>query len=274
MKRDKVIIYDDSCPLCTWYTGAFTRTGLLDKNGRQSFSAIEPAMLDLVDPQRSKNEIPLVDRETGSVVYGLEALLEIIGTKYPLLASVANLRPIKSGLKRLYRLVSYNRRVIVAASHSGKGFDCTPDFNRKYRTAFMLIALVFTTAMLVPLHRYVLSASILSGADLVQLQAAHFALVSSNICIASFFERRTAYEYLGQVAMLAVIATLLVIPLLAINYRWHFPIINNLVLAAVLLFILAEYFRRMQFAGILQHYRTVLPLNLFFLILFLIYLIG
>jgi len=34
---DKILVYDDACPLCVAYTGAFVKTGLLTAEGRKSF---------------------------------------------------------------------------------------------------------------------------------------------------------------------------------------------------------------------------------------------
>lgn len=62
MKPQKTIIYDDNCPLCCWYTDAFVQTGLLQQDGRQSFTATQLTSLPQFDLDRSKDEIPLVDR--------------------------------------------------------------------------------------------------------------------------------------------------------------------------------------------------------------------
>lgn len=269
MKQDKVIIYDNSCPLCTWYTGVFTRTGFLDKDGRQPFSNLDKNLFDLIDKERSRNEIPLVNMQTGKVHYGIDALLEIIGKRSPLLEKTGRSAPVYFCAKKLYKFVSYNRRVIVAAENSSNGFDCTPDFNFKYRAVFMLFCLLLNTALLFPLYRMVFAASVYVETDNVELQVAHFALVLSNVIIASFMQKKMAFEYLGQVTMLALVAMLLTIPLLILNVWWHSAVINNIYLAAILIFVLKEYFRRMRYAGILNK-KLVMPLNFFFLILFLI----
>jgi predicted DCC family thiol-disulfide oxidoreductase YuxK len=271
MKQDKVIIYDDSCPLCTWYTGVFTRTGFLDKDGRQPFCSIGPEFLNRIDPQRSKNEIPLVDRRSGEVLYGVEALLDILGQRLPLVKTIGNFPIVNWIIRRFYKLISYNRRIIVAAERPATGFDCTPEFNPGYRLAFMIFCLFLNTSLLLPLHHYVFGKSVFSNTSEIQLQAAHFALVLSNLGIASRLKKLKAFEYLGQVTMLALLATLLTLPLILINQWWNIPLLNNAAFAAILLFTLKEYFRRMQFAGILQQ-KFIAPLNIFFLTVFLIYL--
>jgi predicted DCC family thiol-disulfide oxidoreductase YuxK len=271
MKQDKVIIYDDSCPLCTWYTGVFTRTGFLDKDGRQPFCNIDPGLLEKIDTQRSRNEIPLVNKTTGEILYGIDALLDVLAKRLPLVKTIGKISWINWMLRKIYKLISYNRRVIVGAEKTTSGFDCTPEFNYRYRASFMVFALLLNTALLLPLHHYVFTTSVFSNTGFIQLQAAHFGLVLSNLCIAARLDKKYAFEYLGQVTMLALVAMLLTLPLILLNTWWNSTVGNNIGLAAILLFTLREYFRRMQFAGVPGR-KLIMPLNIFFLTIFLIYL--
>jgi predicted DCC family thiol-disulfide oxidoreductase YuxK len=144
MASEKIIIYDDSCPLCCWYTDAFVNTGLLSKDGRLSFSQLpNKGLLQNLDMERSKDEIPLVDSAGGPTLYGIDSLLEILGKRWPWMKIVANISPINWFLRRLYKLVSYNRRIIVASDPSQtSGFDCSPHFNLFYRYLYLLLAML------------------------------------------------------------------------------------------------------------------------------------
>jgi predicted DCC family thiol-disulfide oxidoreductase YuxK len=144
MTSDKIIIYDDSCPLCCWYTDAFVSTGLLKKENRLSFSQLpDESLIKQLDIEKSKDEIPLLDSAGGPTIYGIDSLLEILGSRWPWMKTVAHIGPINWFLKRLYKLVSYNRRVIVATpSTPSTGFDCTPHFNLFYRCLYLTLALV------------------------------------------------------------------------------------------------------------------------------------
>ena len=92
--NDKVLIYDDACPLCVAYTSAFVKTGLLTAEGRKPFSDASPELLHCINWQRSKNEIPLFDPVSKKVWYGIDALLEILGQK---MFAYKNHRPVKTG---------------------------------------------------------------------------------------------------------------------------------------------------------------------------------
>jgi hypothetical protein len=62
--RNKILVYDDACPLCVAYTSAFVKAGLLTAEGRQSFSDVSAELLHTINYQRSKDEIPLLDTVT------------------------------------------------------------------------------------------------------------------------------------------------------------------------------------------------------------------
>lgn len=271
----KIIIYDNSCPLCAAYTNAFIKTGLIDKDGRKDFSTIDPALLNRIDQKRCSNEIPVIDTSTSQVWYGIDALLEILHQKYPFIKKIGSKAPVKWMLEKVYKLISYNRRVIVAAASKPGNFDCTPDFNSTYRLLFMLIFLAFNTAMLQPLYYYVFPDSFISSSTIVQLQGAHFGLVAINITIAWALHKKEGLEYLGQVNMLAFIAILLLIPLLLLN---RYGVVtgenfNNSYLGLITLFMVKEYYRRMKFAGIIQQHLPVVYINTGSIVAFIVYLV-
>jgi predicted DCC family thiol-disulfide oxidoreductase YuxK len=111
----KIIIYDDNCPICSAYTNAFVKTGLLDKGGRKNFSTITPELLSKIDFKKSVNEIPVIDTASGQVWYGINALLEILQGKIPFAKSIGNIQFIKWSLTKFYKFISYNRRVLWQA---------------------------------------------------------------------------------------------------------------------------------------------------------------
>lgn len=143
MASQKTILYDDNCPLCCWYTDAFVQTGLLEAEGRQSFTDIElETLTEQLDLARSKDEIPLLDDQGGATLYGIDSLLYLLGQRWPWMPKVAGLTPIDWFLRRLYKLISYNRRVIVAKPTPANAFDCSPQFNYFYRYVYLAMALM------------------------------------------------------------------------------------------------------------------------------------
>ena len=270
--KTKILIYDDHCPLCTWYSGLFIRFGFLPETGRKDFSSLESSLLDKIDFEKSRNEIPLLDTVTGNVFYGIDALLEILDQKIPLIKKTGNIRPLKWFLKKFYKLISYNRKVIVAKKCGPGSIDCSPDVNYFYRLIFMGIFLLFNTMMLFPLHNYVFSGLSFYNLTTTQLQAAHFIFVLLNCLLALSLTREKGVEYLGQVNMLALLSVLVLIPLLIINLFLANEWLNTVYIVGTTAFVFKEYIRRMDFAGVLIKNKWLASINLISLIGFLFYL--
>jgi predicted DCC family thiol-disulfide oxidoreductase YuxK len=270
MDTSRVLLYDDYCPLCSWYSGLFVKFGLLNAENRIPFSKADIEILTSIDIERGRDEIPFFDRDTGATLYGIDTLLEIIGQKAPFVKSMGNFRPVKWFLQRLYKLISYNRKVIVARKCGAGRFDCSPAFSFFYRLVFMMISLLFNSIMLWPLHISLLSHLSIYHLTFIQLQFAHLSFVVINCIIASFFRNRQSIEYLGQVNVLALIAILSLIPVMILN---NLIDINQFIVVACLffltVFIIKEYFRRMKYANIFL--RSVITANLICLAAFLVY---
>ena len=84
MKTEKAIIYDDNCPMCKWYTGAFVEANLLKSSNRISFSELNDTPLaEQIEMQRSKHEIPLVDLDGGETIYGVDSLVQLLKPRFP-----------------------------------------------------------------------------------------------------------------------------------------------------------------------------------------------
>ena len=146
MLRDKVIIYDDSCPMCKLYTWWFVAWGFLKPENRIGFATAPDEITAHVDLDRGRHEIPLYDRQTHETMYGLQALTWVLGHRWTWLKPVFASRPFWWVFYPLYQIITYNRRVMAGCAHCG-GFDCAPDLNRFYRSVYLGLALTF--AMLI-----------------------------------------------------------------------------------------------------------------------------
>ena len=145
MLAEKVILYDDSCPLCQLYTEGFVRLGVLPRAGRMAFGQAPeqcPEVFERLDVARGRVAIPLIDRATGEIVYGLDALFLLIGHQATWLQPVLRQRWIKAVIWPLYRLISYNRRQIAGCEPPATvRFDCRPERHTGWRMAWLGIAL-------------------------------------------------------------------------------------------------------------------------------------
>ena len=269
---NQLLIYDDYCPLCTWYSGMFVKYGFLRSENRVPFSRADIDVLTAIDIEKAKDEIPLFNKDEQTTLYGIDSLLEILSWKLPFIKSIGNIQPAKWFLKKLYKFISYNRKVVVAKKCGAGVFDCSPYFSFQYRILFMIVFLVFNSIMLIPLHRDLFSKLSFYHLTLAQLQFAHISLVAINCSIASFLKSKKAIEYLGQINMLALL-TILFLSLLMIfgNFISMPEEIMAVYLFLLTVFVVKEYFRRMKYANVFAHHKPIIVINLICLTSYLLY---
>lgn len=243
----KVILYDDRCPLCTAYTKVFVRCGLLRPENRKGFSEIgSEAFVQQIDFNRAANEIPLADRDGGPTLYGIDALLCLLEQRIPRLTAIARLAPVHYLLRKLYALISYNRRIIVGdlASAGKRGraaisCDCTPAFSFKYRMLFILIAAVFATWI-----------TFLFGEALAGAGEKALLVCGSGWVVMLLFALLTGgqlrMDYLGHLAVLQVIGVLPLLPAIWLQFAGPFTVtaaaMGGVAVSAAIM--LREHYRR------------------------------
>lgn len=244
----KVLIYDNDCLLCKTYTGAFVKTGLLPASGRQHFNTVDPEIFKLVDQQLCNNEIPLVDVAEQKVWYGIDAMLEILGAKFPFIKRWGNLPPIKWVLKKLYKIISFNRKVIVATAPPA-GYDCSPNFHLRYRILFMGILLGFHCMVLPVLDQMVFQQMETANLTLQQLATIYAGLVFVSALLLVLTGIKKGMEAVGQIMMTITIGLLWMVPLLIISNVFGQPpaVFVYVYSGAVLVSIVKEGNRRMRY---------------------------
>ncbi len=269
---NKILLYDDYCPLCSWYSGLFVKFHLLKPGNRVGFSNADHSILAAIDIARGKDEIPLFDPSTQQTLYGIDSLLELLGQKFSCVKTIGNRRAINWLLRKFYKLISYNRKVIVARQCAPGSFDCSPAYNAFYRSVFLFTFLVVNSIMLLPLHGHLFSRLSFYHLNSWELQAGHLVFVGVNCASAFFLNKRMAIEYLGQINMLGLVCIFflsLLMAILAVLPLPEWAIAVYLVMLTV--FIAREYFRRMKYAGILSFYKPIPVINIGCLLAYLAY---
>lgn len=139
-----LLIYDDHCPLCQWYSAQFVKLGVLAESNRQPFSTLDMQWLQRIDFTTSRNRIPLIDTATGEVRYGIDALLRLLGNRWAWIEKAGQWPGLHWMLEKLYALISYNRKVVVAVKCGPREIDCAPEFHLGYRVLFLSLLLIFS----------------------------------------------------------------------------------------------------------------------------------
>lgn len=236
--KNHTLIYDNECPMCAIYSKGFTKCRMLDENGREAFTEISDRNKNLVNFQQAKNEIALVDHENNKVTYGLDSLLLIIGNSFPFLERVARIQPLYWFLKKLYSFVSYNRKQIIPSKKDNTEQSCVPDFNLKYRIAYMAFVALFSA--------YVLSLySGRLGGNLTPNFFRELAVCLGQISWQSLFLKRYLkekhWDYLGNMMTVSLIGTLLLIPALFVD---SIPVFHLMYFGIVVFIMFLEHLRR------------------------------
>jgi hypothetical protein len=243
------LLYDEDCPLCAAYTAGFVAAGMLDANGKISFSQIDRTAHPFVDFNRASNEIALIDTKKQTVVYGIDSLLTIIGGSFPFIKTIGNFRPVKFALKKAYSFISYNRKVIMpnplSAQHK---VQCLPLFNYRYRVAYLLLAISITALIL---RSY---ANLIPGMPEGNLMT-EFILAAGQILFQAFFlinrDKKTILNYAGNLMTVSLAGALLLWPFILLSNVWEVnPLLYlaGFLLIAALMFI--EHWRRVQLLGL------------------------
>ncbi|WP_332369222.1 hypothetical protein [Spirosoma telluris] len=113
----KLIIYDESCPMCKLYTKGMVAADTSGCLTRISNGEIDnKSITDRIDLQRARHEIPLVDLSGGETLYGVDTWIYTLGQRNQPLEKLLSHQWFKAFLKKLYAFISYNRRIIITAA--------------------------------------------------------------------------------------------------------------------------------------------------------------
>lgn len=211
---NKIIIYDDTCPMCSLYTAVFTKCGLLEKDGRLSFSRInDKSKVSAIDMDRAKEEIPLIDTAGGKTLYGLDSLVFILGQKFRVIPMLMRARAIDYLFRRLYKMVSFNRRVIIPSKPASRGIDCTPPFNLKYRIVFIAFAVILSSIITYAFGRsaakYFNIDESTGGLQMLLIAGTGWVLQGA---LSVMLMKSKRIDYLGHMSVVMIVGVLLLLP--------------------------------------------------------------
>lgn len=217
--KNKTLIYDNACPMCNAYSSAFSKTGILDKDGRKSFAEADAGTLAVLDKDRARHEIPLVDNQTGEVLYGLDGLTLIVANALPVFKPLITSTRFKNMLTPLYKFISYNRRVIAGSFYGGIGFDCAPDFHLGWRIALIVLGIGYTA---LGIYLFSLIAGISNVVMLFAMVLLYFvALMATSLVYNRTFEEKI--DYAGHLATLGVVESTLFVISAYVAYLTQLP---------------------------------------------------
>lgn len=209
------LLYDEECPMCNLYTSGFIKANMLNQNGRKPFVTLTDEEQTYIDLDRAKNEIALVDTKNKKVIYGIDSLLKVIGNSFPWMEKVGNWKPINFFLKKLYKFISYNRKVIAPSkvNHENK-LVCVPDFNIKYRIFYIVLATLFTSIIL---FQYAEMITLLPKANFGRELLLAVGQIGFQYLFIQKLSKQNQLHYIGNLVTVSVMGSLFLIPILILN---------------------------------------------------------
>ncbi len=241
--ENHTLLYDEDCPLCTVYTSGFIKSKMLDSNGRKPFSELQNDKQANVDMKRAINEIALVNTKDNTVTYGIDSLLKVIGTSFPIIEKIGHQAPVHYMLSKLYSFISYNRKVIVP-SNKERETSCVPDFNYRYRFLYIIFTILITTVVLFEFSN---SITMLSASSIQR----EFIITLGQIILQYLFLTKVTTEkyinYIGNLMTVSLIGSILLMLLLGLNMILKLP--QNAVFIGfglTVLFMFFEHKRRVE----------------------------
>ncbi|MFM2387603.1 MAG: hypothetical protein RL660_2360 [Bacteroidota bacterium] len=224
-----ILIYDDKCALCAWYSNVFVKLGLLNNTGRLGFAQAPEQLLAQIDLDRAGNEIPLYDTATKQVVYGIDALVTVLSQKQKWIKTFAQLKPVDYCLRKLYKLISYNRKGIVAHIPSTEGYECAPGYSYNYKKFFIVLCYLLSCILLIAVHDKTLH----KVADWLYLLSGFISLFAILTTDKKYLEFAMQWQLQVLISLVLLIPFTLLLPHINLAAVLYFAIISVLILMQI-----------------------------------------
>lgn len=241
------LIYDQECPACCLYTKAFVKTGLMDQNERISFSELtDSTVVQLIDWNKARNEIPFADTENKKVYYGVDALLHILSRKSAFFSWFRNQNTLIYLSKKLYSFISYNRRVIIPSKKTARSSFLAPAFNAFYRTIFLLFTWLLVSLVLSAYAGELNGLIKASGVGREFLICGGQIIVQSIVLLLMRKNKEQVFEYLGNMMTISFAGSIVLLPGLLVSSVFFpgMPVFAGVYFAIVATLMFLEHIRR------------------------------
>lgn len=246
------LLYDEDCSLCRWYTRQFIRFNFLKSDELISYNQVIREKSYALDEERAKNEIALVDKETKEVTYGINSLLSVLGNRWKLIEVIGAWKPVNFLLEMLYKLVSFNRKVIAPVDCNKSGL-CVPTYNRFWRITFILMSAFLVNFIVGNFFQVALSDHIRTYFPFMDMLL-FLGQILFQWGMFRLFKQHDFLTYAGQIAVISIIGavTLGVMQFgLGLMASWGFDVelLYNAGYGIVIGIMLLEHTRRIKILG-------------------------
>jgi predicted DCC family thiol-disulfide oxidoreductase YuxK len=247
--KNHVVLFDAECPMCSVYTKAFVKTGMLDAGGRAAYQTINTNACPVYDRQRAVNEIALINLSNGEITYGIKSLFKILGNAWPIFKPLFAFNPFVWFMSKVYAFISFNRRVIIPAGTEDGSFAYQPTFKLHYRIAFLLFAW-FCTGFILTRYAHLLVGMVPLGNAYREYMICGGQIIFQAMVICTYAKQKV-WAYLGNMMTISFAGSLLLlIPLGLSHWLVLSPLVSTLCFMAVAGLMFFEHIRRTKLLGL------------------------
>ena len=210
---NKLIIYDSNCKVCSSLRDVVLKLTSIPQNKVRAYGELTPEFAQLVDSDKFKNVMALIDTSGGKTIYGAEGIAYIFSSQYKIAAFLFRYQTIYKLFNFFYKTQAYNR-YIIATPKSNFKCDCLPDKVAKYRISYIIMTLLiatFLTAMFgISLRK--LFAGISSSEAAIQMLLIAGTGWVIQIILAVIILKDRALDYVGHLGSIMVAGLLILVP--------------------------------------------------------------
>lgn len=216
MIKNKKLLIDADCPMCRLYGKGFEKLQLIDSETATPYQSSAERYCWSVNLDRAKSEIAFVDTKTNKTVYGIDAFIEIISQHSTRLNRVLYFPPIHWFMLKLYRFISFNRKVIASSDSHTSGLNCTPAVHKTYRWTYILSTALFTGLILSIFGSRLSHAVGFTYFPMLEFAICFGQIIWQGVAAKAFYPDKFL-DYLGNMSTVSLLGALLLIPALLIH---------------------------------------------------------
>lgn len=141
--KDRLIVYDGNCALCSGLTVRAVRYGIIDESDCATYHTLPAHYSKTIDPNHFRNEMALIERNGGHTLYGIDGLTYVFSARYSSLRPILTSSFMQIILKAMYSVVAPNRYVISTPPARPRSCACAPEVSIAVRLRYILPAHLF-----------------------------------------------------------------------------------------------------------------------------------
>lgn len=250
--NEQYLLYDENCPLCSWYTRIFVKFGFIQGESRLSYQKTVQNDEFTFDRERAKSEIAYLSGDS-EPLYGIDSMLQVVGRKAPVIKAIGRFFIVYWFLQLLYRFISFNRKIIAPTTCKTE-CSCTPEFSLFWRIVFIAFCGSMTYLLVGSYFNMELSTFLYNDHFSYEFALFIGQLVFQAV-VFKLLKQHDVFTYLGHVALISMFGALFlggaeIILSMVQSFSLESGLLAPFFFGAVVCWMLIEHNRRVKLLGL------------------------